>query len=106
MIATGLMTVVVGRRGAAGRLDYSWGGHTKSNTSPEAWAESHHVAGPRIAMSGWLFIASGIVAPVLILAGYEGVGVAALVGLVIAGVVVLLSGVGAGLGVLGRSQTR
>lgn len=100
MIATGVMTVVIGRRGAAGRLDYSWGGFTKSNTDPEAWAGAHLAAGPRIAIGGFLIGASGVVAPVLMLAGRLGLGLAALVGFVIAGVAMLMKGVGAGLGVL------
>lgn len=59
-VLTGVMCVVLGRLGPAGKIDFNLGLHTRDNTTPESWAEAHRIMGHAMVRSGWIQIAGGI----------------------------------------------
>ncbi len=47
------LLIWLGRRGAAGKIDFALGGHNRSNTSPEDWDHAHQIIGNGIIASGF-----------------------------------------------------
>ena len=98
-VAIGLAVMALARAGERRTLDWSWGGHTRDNTPPDAWDAAHRSAAPGLRRAGMLFVLAGLVAGVLI-AWRETVGGIALGVLTVAALLFVFAGIRTGLAVL------
>ncbi len=59
-VLLGVGVCALGAAGRRGRIDFSWGGHTRENTSPQAWRAAHVVAGQWMILTGLVYLAIGL----------------------------------------------
>ena len=57
---TGVLVIVLGRMGRAGKLDFNLGTYTRDNATPESWIEAHQIMGRSMDQSGWIQIAGAV----------------------------------------------
>lgn len=59
-LGTGVLVIVLGRIGRAGKLDFNLGTYTRDNATPESWIEAHQIMGRSMNQSGWIQIAGAV----------------------------------------------
>ena len=57
---TGVMCIVFGRFGMAGKIDFNLATYTKENSTPESWHDAHQIMGRAMIQSGWVQIAGAV----------------------------------------------
>ncbi len=60
VVPVGALLIWVGRRGAAGKVDFSLGGHSKEKTNPADWEHAHLIIGNGLVASGYMCLVSAV----------------------------------------------
>jgi len=95
----GILVVWIGRAGTEHRFDWSWGGHTPENSSPDQWERAPREAGPLMERSGWAMVASGLLGGAALLIS-EVSGLVVLLGLIGLSLMYMFKSVATGLRIL------
>ena len=101
MVACGLATMWVGRAGANRSIDWSWGGWTRENTTPQTWDAAHRAAGPLMIWSGVFMVLGGIAGGACIPSN-QAAGITVLLVLTALSLVTMFWSIGKGLKILGN----
>lgn len=96
----GLLCIVLGRKGRAGAIDYSWGHHQKSDVEPEVWARAHVAAGKAMETAGWWYAIGALAAAVLLVLSYQVLSTVVGLGSVATATVLLFVGIYRGLQII------
>lgn len=66
---TGLMCIIFGQLGQAGKMDFNLASYTRENTTPESWQLAHQIMGRVMVHCGWVQVGG---AAIVLVFGLDG----------------------------------